>query len=128
MSSTARIANDMKELKTINNEIRRITIQLKNLREKKKELETHILSFLKQEEQPGLRYQEMVVLSGEKKIRDKKDKEQKEQQIITLLENAGISDAKGMYTNILEAMKGDQHTIPTLKIKNTVDTNSILNI
>jgi hypothetical protein len=126
--STARIANDMKELKTINNEIRRLTTQLKNLREKKKDLETHILSFLKQEEQPGLRYQEMVVLSGEKKIRDKKDKEQKEQEIITLLENAGISDAKGMYTNILEAMKGEQHSVPTLKIKNTVDTNSILNV
>ncbi len=128
MSSTARIANDMKELKTINNEIRRITIQLKNLREKKKDLEEHILTFLKKEEQPGLRYQEMVVLSGEKKIRDKKDKEQKEQEIITLLENAGISDPKSVYTNILEAMKGDQHIVPTLKIKNTVDTNSILNV
>lgn len=128
MSSTTRIANDMKELKTINNEIRRITIQLKNLRDKKKDLEKHILSFLKQEEQPGLRYQEMVVLSGEKKIRDKKDKEQKEQEIINLLENAGVNDAKNTYNTILEAMKGEQHTVPTLKIKNSVNTNSILNI
>jgi hypothetical protein len=128
MSSTTRIANDMKELKTINNEIRRLTIQLKNLRDKKKDLEKHILSFLKQEEQPGLRYQEMVVLSGEKKIRDKKDKEQKEQEIINLLENAGVNDAKNTYNTILEAMKGEQHTVPTLKIKNSVNTNSILNI
>jgi hypothetical protein len=128
MSSTTRIANDMKELKTINNEIRRLTIQLKNLRDKKKDLEKHILSFLKQEEQPGLRYQEMVVLSGEKKIRDKKDKEQKEQEIINLLENAGVNDAKNTYNTILEAMKGEQHTVPTLKIKNSANTNSILNI
>jgi hypothetical protein len=128
MSSTVRIANDMKELKTINNEIRRVSIQLKNLRDKKKEIETHILSFLKHEEQPGLRYQEMVVLSGEKKIRDKKDKNQKEEEIISLLENAGVSDAKNTYTNILEAMKGEQHIVPTLKIKNTVEKNSLLNI
>jgi predicted transcriptional regulator len=128
MSSTTRIANYMKELKTINNEIRRLTIQLKNLRDKKKDLEKHILSFLKQEEQPGLRYQEMVVLSGEKKIRDKKYKEHKEQEIINLLENAGVNDAKNTYNTILEAMKGEQHTVPTLKIKNSVNTNSILNI
>jgi hypothetical protein len=125
--STARIANDMKELKTINNEIKRLCILLKNLREKKKQIEDHILSFLKQEEQPGLKFQEMVVLSGERKIRDRKQRDQKEQDIITLLENAGVSNAKETYNNILDAMKGEQHVVPTLKIKNT-NENSIMNI
>ena len=126
--STTRIANDMKDLKTINNELKRLGNQLKNLRDKKKELETHILSFLKQESQPGLKYQEMIVLSSEKKVREKKDREQKEQEIITLLENAGVSQAKDVYTSILDTMKGEQHTVPTLKIKNSTETNSIMNI
>ena len=117
MATATQIRYEMKELKDINTEIKNIAIKLKLLRERKKELEEDIIEYLNRTGQPGIKYEDLIVLAGEKKCRDKKKKEEKELDVLTILEQEGIRDSRTVYNHIVEAMRGEQRLAPSLKIK-----------
>jgi hypothetical protein len=117
MATATQIRSEMKELKEINTEIKRLSITLKNLRERKKGLEDDIIEYLDRTGQPGIKYEDLIVLSGEKKCREKKKKEEKELDVLTILEDKGIRNSRETYLEILEAMRGEQKTAPSLKIR-----------
>ena len=71
--SAAQIAGDMNEMKSINVEIKRLSDQIKRLKERKKELDENILEYLKDKDSEALRYKDMLVISKEKKHREKKN-------------------------------------------------------
>jgi hypothetical protein len=117
MATATQIRSEMKELKEVNTEIKRLAISLKNLRERKKGLEDDIIEYLNRTGQPGIKYEDLIVLAGEKKCRDKKKKEEKELDVLTILEDKGIRNSRETYLEILEAMRGEQKIAPSLKIK-----------
>jgi hypothetical protein len=117
MATATEIRSNMKELKDINTEIKRLNINLKGYRDRKKELEETIIEYLDRTGQPGIKYEDLIVLAGEKKARDRKKKEEKEFDVLTLLEERGIRDSRNLYNDILEAMKGEEKVISSLKIK-----------
>jgi hypothetical protein len=51
------------------------------------------------------------------KSRDRKKKEEKEYDVLTLLEQNGVRNSRGLYNDILEAMKGEEKVVSSLKIK-----------
>jgi hypothetical protein len=117
MATATQIRSEMKELKEVNTEIKRLAISLKNLRERKKGLEEDIIEYLNRTGQPGIKYEDLIVLAGEKKCREKKKKEEKELDVLTILEDHGIRNSRETYLEILEAMRGEQKVAPSLKIK-----------
>ena len=117
MATATQIRSEMKELKEVNTEIKRLAISLKMLRERKKGLEDDIIEYLNRTGQPGIKYEDLIVLAGEKKCRDKKKKEEKELDVLTILEDKGIRNSRETYLEILEAMRGEQKLAPSLKIK-----------
>ena len=117
MATATQIRSEMKELKEVNTEIKRLAISLKNLRERKKGLEDDIIEYLERTGQPGIKYEDLIVLAGEKKCREKKKKEEKELDVLTILEDKGIRNSRETYLEILEAMRGEQKIAPSLKIK-----------
>lgn len=117
MATATEIRSNMKELKDINTEIKRLNILLKGHRDRKKELEENIIEYLDRTGQPGIKYEDLIVLAGEKKARDRKKKEEKELDVLTLLEERGIRDSRTLYNDIIEAMKGEEKVVSSLKIK-----------
>jgi hypothetical protein len=117
MATATQIRSEMKELKEVNTEIKRLAISLKMLRDRKKGLEDDIIEYLERTGQPGIKYEDLIVLAGEKKCREKKKKEEKELDVLTILEDKGIRNSRETYLEILEAMRGEQKIAPSLKIK-----------
>ena len=117
MATATEIRSNMKELKDINIEIKRLNYILKGYRERKKELEDKIMEYLERTGQPGIKYEDLIVLAGEKKARDRKKKEEKEYDVLTLLDQNGVRNSRELYNEILEAMKGEEKVISSLKIK-----------
>jgi hypothetical protein len=111
----------MKELKVIDTEIKRLFIQLKELRIKKKQIEEQIIQYLEDKDQPGLKYEDLLVLSAKSKRRERKTKEDKESDILQILEQKGIRNSRETYSEIMDALKGREMVTPVLKIKNQVD-------
>jgi hypothetical protein len=115
--SSAQIASDMRELKNINKEIKRNGMILKQLRDRKKNIETNILKYLRQNEQSGVKYEDIVAVQKERKTRERKTQEEKKEDIVKLLENNGIRNADNLYKELLETMKGKEELVPVLKVK-----------
>jgi len=117
--SSAQTALDMKELQNINTEIKRLSKQIMMMKNKKKELEDNILEYLKDTDSEALRYKDMLVISKERKHRDRKNKTDKENDIINILNEAGVMDSMKVLNNIQGAMKGKEHVVNCLTIKDS---------
>ena len=107
----------MRELKKINNEMKRYSNLLKQLRDRKKIIETNILKYLQTSQQTGIKLGDVVAVQKEKKTHERKTKDEKKDDIIRLLENNGIRNADGLYKELLDTMKGKEEVVPVLKVK-----------
>lgn len=115
----AKTIGDLRELKNITSEIKRLNAEGKVLRLKKKEIEDRISDYLREENQPGVKYGDIVVLSKESVRRKRLKKKEKEEKAVAVLEEMGILDAKQALTTILDSMKGDEYIQESLQIKET---------
>jgi hypothetical protein len=115
--STVKIVSDMKELKIINNEMKRCNVILKQLRERKKKIENNILNYLENNEKPGVKYEDLIAVKKDKKQRERKSQTEKKEEAIRLLENNGIRDAENFYKEFIETIKGKEEIISSLKVK-----------
>jgi hypothetical protein len=115
--SSAQIAINMSELKNINVELKRLGQQMKILKTKKKEIEENIADYLREMESEAARYKNMIVISKEKKHRIKKNKVERENELSSILQKAGIHNTDKVLHEIKEALKGKETMINCLKIK-----------
>ena len=120
------IQQHMRDLKGIQSEIDRLKNELKVLTKKKKDLEVHIKDYLYQNDQPGIKYQDLVVLAQEKKKRNRKSKDERNQDIEEILQNYGVRNVSDVMNEIADALKGKETTDFVLKIKNGNKNNSSL--
>jgi hypothetical protein len=107
----------MNELKNINIEIQRLNSSLKTIKDRKKTIEGKLTSYFEKQNKPGAKTQDMVVVVQESVRRPVKPKEQKEEDVISILNGAGVQNPKELYENIINAMKGEEKRKATLKIK-----------
>ncbi len=117
MSET--ILNDLKELKSITNEIKRISIRLKELRLNKSEIEDRVMEYLDQEDQVGVKFENMVILARQKTKRVKKAKKDKDSDAAAILESYGIENPKEALKQIMDSMKGEEEIVSSLQVKET---------
>lgn len=117
MSSQTQTITDMKSLKDITQEIKRMAIEIKKLNLQKKVIEERIKEYLEENNQPGIRYGELVILANERKGYEKITKNEKKNKIYEVLQNNGVDDPIGVYDEILKSSKGEEKKIVTLKLK-----------
>jgi len=114
MSSIQSYVNDLKNL---NIELKRLNKNALEIRKKIKEAERNIIDYLREKEQPGVKYQDMAIIIENKTKRVSKKKKDIEEDSIRVLENVGISNAKSVLDKILDARKGEEIEDKKIKIK-----------
>ena len=104
--------SDMKELKAITTEMKRIGAQLKTLKAKKEEIEGRILDYIQElpdkDKFTTITYKDLVVQLKEQPVIKKKTKKEIEEETIALLmEQMEIDkqEAQKIYTQMQEGMK-----------------------
>lgn len=111
------ITGAVSELNTIIAEQKRLRIQMKKLNDRKKNLESVIINFLHEKDQPGLKYQGVAIVSEEKEVFKRKKKDEKKEDIKETLRNLGVKDLDKAYDELMNSMKGEADTSVKLKIK-----------
>lgn len=115
------IANDVKELKDIDIEIKRYNKIIYDLKTRKKILEKNITEFLEERDEPGLKYNGIAILKKEGETRKRKNKNEKIVDGMGVLQKYGVNDPEKIVTEIIEAIRGDPSKMTKLhmeKIKN----------
>jgi len=115
MADTAR--SNLQELKDISVEIHNLNKQLKDLRARKKELEKEVVEYLETKDKPAVKFHNVVFQVVPKNQRGRKKKDEKLIDGLKVLEKYGISESKKALDEVLEAMKGENSTVSTLKMK-----------
>jgi predicted sulfurtransferase len=110
------IQNYVEELNNIRTEIIRNNTRNKNLKKRVCELEGHILSYLKEKEQEGVKYKGKAIMV-EKKEKFKQNKKLKEEVSVEFFREIGVRDAENVYRKLLEVQRGEAVEKETLKIK-----------
>ena len=99
------IKSYVEELETIQAEIKRNNLKNLQLRQRSKKLETNIKEYLDEKGQLGLKYQGKAIIMEQKELRPSKKKKDKEEALISFLEDLGVSDPKEAYSKLIEAQK-----------------------
>lgn len=111
------IQGDITELNNVNNEIKRLSLELKKLRNQSKNIELRIVNFLKEKEQPGVKYQGKAIILESKEKYVKKKKNEQETDALEVISRFNIPEPEKVLKEILDARKGDVTEISKLKIK-----------
>ena len=72
------ISDTMKELKEIDDELKKMSISIKQLRKRKSELEDDVMEYLESENKQGIRYYDIIVLKTKTPAKVRKSKKEKE--------------------------------------------------
>ena len=111
------IAADVNELEDLKREIKRLSIQVRNLRQKAKAAEERIVNFLNEKEQPGVRYQGKAIVIENKSKRAAKKKKERESDVLNVLQRYNISNPEEAAKEIIKSYQGNIEEAQMLKIK-----------
>jgi len=116
--STTKIKADIQELKLLNNSIAKCAEQLREYRQRKKQLEESIFNYMQHSEQPlnTIKMQDVEIVTIEKKFREKLKKDEKENTAVQLLQQSGVSNPRKTFKDLQEMMKGNEKTQKVLKV------------
>jgi len=111
------IKSYVNELNQINAEIKHVSCHLRTLRKKSKEVEENIIIYLRQKDQPGLKYNGTAILVESKPKRTAKKRVEMEEDSLRVLEDRGIDDPQAVLKEIMEARRGCETEQDRIKIK-----------
>lgn len=114
--STA-IQAQMQELNSVVTELKAVNARAKELRERKKTLEKGILDWLVINDRPGCMFEELIVLRKETTTHSRMKKKEKQERILTALEDGGVSNPDKVLESINKAMAGEEQTETKLSVK-----------
>ena len=81
-------------------------------------MEALIIDFLKNKEQPGLKFNNTAIVVETKTKKISKKKSDQEKDALRVLEEYGIGDPQMVLREILEARQGEQVEHSKIKLKN----------
>ena len=120
--ATNKARAELIELKNIHTETTRLKNTLKELSTKSKTLTESIHKFLKDTNQQSISYGEFKIEATVKQRRQRKKQAEKEKDILNVLQNAGIRDAKRLYLEINNSLKGEVTTESSIKVDTGINT------
>lgn len=112
------VSGDVNELSLLNNEIKRLSSRLKELRIQKQQCESRIIEYLNEKQQPGVKYKGQALLLENKTKRCNKSKVSREADAINILSQYDVPEPEKVLEKILESRRGETKEIKSIKIKN----------
>ena len=109
------IINEIKELDSIDGEIKRMAVTLRKLRSRKKELEKIITEFLERHEQPGVKFHGKTFIAQKKEKTIRKKQSDKENAMYHILSRY-VRDPDKIVNEVMQSQKGDKEEILSLKV------------
>lgn len=103
--SNEKVIADLVKLGQLNNEMKRLALNIKNLKLQKEETEREITQFLIDANQPGIQYNNLIVLNKNYKQTKSKNKEDRNQSMIEVLENNGVRNSEEVLKQLLNSTK-----------------------
>lgn len=113
------IKSTITELKELDQEISRLAVKLKSLRDRKKEIETDIVDYLDQNDLPGIKYKKCgIVIKANRNAKQtiRKPKGEKMSNATDVLKNYGIDEPEKILGELLQAMQGEKKSITKIKV------------
>ena len=120
--ATNKARTELIELKNIHTEINRLKNTLKDLTTKSKFITESIHKYLKDTNQQSISYGDFKIEATMKQRRQRKKQAEKEKDILNVLQNAGIRDAKRLYQEINNSLKGEVTTESSIKVDTGINT------
>lgn len=105
------------ELNQLNAEIKRLQARTRLLRQKSKKVEEHIVKYLQEKDQPGVKYKGTAIVMENKPKRLLKKTKEREEDALEVLRSHGVENADKVLKEIMEARKGDSVNTTKIKIK-----------
>jgi len=112
------IQGDIIELENLKKELRVLNLRISECRKQKNTVEERIIKFMKEQDTPGLKYNDNAAIILESKtVRNRKKKDEKIKDTMNILGKHGYKniDQKAIM-EILEAQKGVRSTNDSLKM------------
>ncbi len=122
--STLKIKTDINELKEINKEIKRLNDTIRPLRQRKKQLEEDILTYMNQNKNKNLttiKMSDIEIMAIEKVKHERINKTEKESTAIQLLQQSGVTNPRKVYSDLQSMLKGAETTTKQLKVVNKAE-------
>jgi hypothetical protein len=111
------ILSTVKELKELNEELKTLRLRIKESNIRKKECENDVLVYLDENQQPGVKYGNFIILAETKNRRTRKKKAEKEEDGRAVLDRYGVENSDTVYKELMESMKGTMSEVSMLKTK-----------
>lgn len=105
------------QLKSLQAESKRLNLLSRKVRSEIIETKKAIAEYLRQKDQPGVKYQGEAIILENKPKRVYKPKKNKDEDAIRILEKYGISNAKEALEEILDSRRGEEIEVEEVKIK-----------
>ncbi len=106
-TNTDILRNKMIELRNIKIEMDRLKNTIKDLASKSNTIQESIHKYLIDNNQKSITYLDLKIEATIKKKRERKTKGIKEKDAVQVLQSAGIRDAKKLYLQMVESMRGE---------------------
>ena len=110
------ILSEIKELESLQIEIKSLSTRLKQLRQKKSEIEESITEYLENNNHPGVKYQGKAFVADKKPKIKRKTKSERESDVMYALSRY-VDNPEEVYKDVLDSMKGHETEKTVLKVK-----------
>ena len=110
------ILSEIRELESLDHEIKSLSQQLRKLRQRKTEVESLITEYLDNNKQPGVKYKGKAFIADTKSKIKRKTKSERENDVLSALSRY-VDNPKEVYKDVVESMKGHETEQKTLKVK-----------
>ena len=117
MSGDSVVVADIKQLKILSDEIKKLSKRLHEMRQAKKNIEVRVISYFEKTQKTGAKTSDMLVLTKQKFQTARKPEEEKREEVFNLLAGAGIQNVHEMYDRLTSAMKGEQKVQTAVVLK-----------
>ena len=114
---TSTLQQDIREYIDLDNEIKRLFQESKQLKKQRDEVNSRITATLEEKGMPGFKYNDIAVLLVKKNARVRKPAKIKKEDIYNVLKYSRDQDADVVIDEVLEALKGDITEKLSLKIQ-----------
>jgi hypothetical protein len=114
-----KVIPNLTKLTSLNNEIKRLSLVIRNLKLQKEETEAEITKYLQEVNQPGIQYQNIIILNKQYKQTKSKSKDDRDRSMIEVLENNGVRNSSDVLKQLIDCSKNiiDKNKLHVKEIK-----------
>ena len=115
------ISSLIKEANKLGIEIRRLNNQMKEYRNRKKEVEQQILQYMSNNQIPAIQYNDSTVILSESRLKKKqKKKEERIHDSLEIIRDFGIENPEELLKELNDTKFGPEESVKVIKIRNNL--------